>query len=135
MSLSVVDALINEGRKISGAVYENARNLELAQDNECQCRRVAAEAKQAYQDAEAEVLAVAMLNADGKNAEQRKAQVDLVLIRSRQTGELALPYAVMVAADYQWQDAKMALEQAIARFSAVRHVADLHAQMLRAAAD
>jgi len=65
--------------------------------------------------------------------DQLKVIVPAELVKARQTGNLAKLWAMMNAAAYEAEDAKMALEQAAKRFRAVEAAADLTAAMLKAA--
>lgn len=130
----VLEHYIEEARDTRSKIVQSAYDLSLALEREAQARRIAGEAKRDYEALESEVSAEAMFAADAKNAEGRKAQVDVALVRSRQSGVLAQPYARMVAADYEAQDAKMALEQMAKHFKAIEIAADLSASILRAVA-
>jgi len=126
-------ALIQSGIEIRSALADACQQLELALENEAAKRRTARELRQMYDEAEAEFLAEATFNANGSNAEKRKAEVDAALVKARQSGKLARLWAQATAAAYDADDAKAALEQAAKRFRATEAAADLTAAMLRAA--
>ena len=136
-------ALISSAEDIRTALLNAITNLELAIEAETMKRRIAKEAKEAYDAAEAEVEAEAWtrdrstVNGDGKatkpTMDQLKVIVPAELVKARQTGNLAKLWAMMNAAAYEAEDAKMALEQAAKRFRAVEAAADLTAAMLKAA--
>ena len=126
-----LEILLQDGREIRDYLGEAISNLELAIEAEHKARRQAKEASQFYQDAEAEFLMD--LAIDGKNAEERKRQMDAALVKARNYNGLARPWAQKNAAAYNAEDAAMALEQASKRFSATRAAAELTAAMLNAA--
>lgn len=126
--------LIASGIEIRNALAESVRDLELALENEATARREAKDAKTMYDEAEAEFAAEATFAATGSNAEKRKAEVDMALIKARRHSEpLATLWARMNNAAYAADDAKVALEQCSKRFRATEAAADLTAAMLRAA--
>lgn len=130
----MLETMIRDAENIRSDVHRASDDLAYALEAEATARRIAGETKRQYEDAEAEVTAEAMFAADAKNAEGRKAQVDVALVRSRTAGALAKPYAMMLAADADWQNAKMALEQMSKRFRAAEAAADLTAAILRSVA-
>ena len=125
--------MIADAADIRNALRESVANLELAIEAEATARRIAKEAKEAHENAEAEFTAEAMPTLDGKNGETRKAQLDAALVAARRAGVLAQTWARMNATKYAADDAAMALEQASERFRATESAADLTAAMLRAA--
>ncbi len=129
-----MNEFLTEARSILTNLSVASGDLELALYRETQARRVAVETKRTYEDAEVEVVAEAMFTADAKNAEGRKAQVDVALVRSRTGGALAQPYAMMLAADGDWQNAKMALDQCSKRYRSIEAAAELSSSILRAVA-
>ncbi len=124
---------IVEAEELIDALREYADQLRLAIENEATKRRIAKEARQNYEALEAEVVAETLMNANGKNAEARKAELDAVLVKARATGNLARAWALMNATAYDAEDAKTGLEQAQTMFSACKHACDLKAMILRAA--
>lgn len=130
----MIDNLIADGRRVSAAVGETAGRLEAAMLKESDAKRSAVEAKQAYTDAEAETRYEAIINANGKNAEARSAEVDRALIQARNAGALAADWRRLNAAQRDHDAAKMALEQAVVAHKATCIVAELQSAMLRAVA-
>lgn len=111
----------------------NAENACLAMEAASVAARKATELKRAYEQAEAEFLAEVMLTADGKNAEQRKAQVEAALMKARSAGALARPYAMMTSARYEADDTEMAREQMAIRFRASEVAGQMQAAAVRLA--
>jgi hypothetical protein len=130
----VTGRLIDEAQRIAANVDTTAAALERAMQTEADAKGAMLAAKQAYSDAESEARYDAMINADGRNAEARAAQVDRALIAARNGGELAGTWQLMNTAQRTHDAAKLALEQAILRHKATCTVADLQAAMLRAVA-
>lgn len=128
----MLEALVRDAEHIRSQLNATARDLELAMEREAVARRAAQEAKQTYQDAEAEILFELVHGADGKNAEQRKAQVDIGLIRARADGALRQMWGRMLAAQADADAAKLALDQMARRYRAVESAAELTTAMLRA---
>lgn len=128
----IADTLIRDAETIRQALSDTARDLNLALERDAAARRVHAETKQSYGDAEAEIIFELVHSADGKNAEQRKAQVDIGLIRSRNDGALRSLWGRMVNAQYDAESAKVALEQMLRRYRAVEAAAELTTAMLHA---
>ena len=127
--------MVQEAGAVRSSLMEAMGDLTLAMENDMQAREAARNAKQNYEDGELEVAADALVNATGKNAETRKAEVDLILVRARQQGgALFALWHNSLNATYAAQDTSMALEQAKARFTAVKHATDLTAAMLNAMA-
>jgi len=87
-----------------------------------------------YDEAESEFTAEALPACDAKNAEGRKAQLDALLVKARQSGPLARLWAQANAAAYDAADAKIGLDQCVNRFRATEAAAELTAAMLRAVA-
>lgn len=138
-----MNSLTKSANDIRDALLTAVENLELAIEAETAKRRIAKEAKDAYEAALAEWEAEAMtrdratVNGDGKakglTVDQTKAVVAAELVKARQFGPLAKAWAMANATAYDAEDAKMALEQAAKRFRAVEAAADLTAAMLKAA--
>ena len=125
--------MIADAADIRNALHAAVTDLEMAIEAEATVRRTAKEARESYEAAEAEFVAETLPACDAKNAEGRKAQLDVALVAARRAGVLAATFARMNAAAYDSEDAKMALEQASKRFRATESAADLTAAMLRAA--
>ena len=142
-AVNPLTALIASADEIRSALLNAITNLELAIEADAAKRRTAKEAKETYDDAAAEWEADALLrdrttvNGDGKATKPTvdvvKAIVAAELVKARQAGPLAKPWALMNAAAYDADDARMALEQAAKRYRAVEAAADLTAAMLKAA--
>lgn len=132
--IDVTGRLIEEAQRIASNVDATATALENAMRAEADAKRTGIEAKQAYEDAEAESRYEAMLNANGSNAEIRKAGVERTLMAARNGGELAGTWRYMLAAQGHHETARVALDMAIMRYKATCIVADLQAAMLRAVA-
>ena len=132
--IDVTDRLIQEAQRIAATLDSTATALEQAMSAEADAKRTAIEAKQVYEGAESESRYDAMLNANGSNAETRKAAVDRALIAARNSGELAQVWRYMLAAQGSHDAAKLALETAIVRHKATCAVAELQSAMLRAVA-
>jgi hypothetical protein len=127
----LTDSLNRDAESVINQLSSAVRDLELAMEREALTRRAFANAKQDYADSEAEIQFELVHTADGKNAEQRKAQVDVGLIRARNEGALRKEWARMLAAQTEADDAKLALDQATRRYRAVEAVAELTTAMLR----
>jgi hypothetical protein len=139
--LNPFKALIDSGIEIRDALAKSVTQLELATEAEFGARKIAKEAREAYEAAEAEFLAEAMLidgsgNGDGKKitVDQRKAQVEAALVNARAKGDLVAVWALRNASQWDWEEKKVALDQCSARFAATRSASELTAAMLRAAA-
>ena len=131
--LNPMEELINSGLEIRNALADAAQNLELAIANEAAKRRTAKELRAMYEEAEAEFTVEATFGATGSNAEKRKAEVEVAVVKARRDGVLSRLYAQMNAAAYDHEDGKSALTQMEVRFRATEAAADLTAAMLRAA--
>ena len=94
------------------------------------------ESKESYEQAEGETIFDIMFEDDrysaAKNADARKAVLDVCLIEARTKGRLASAWRAMSHAKTALDNAEMAFAQMDARFKAVRVAADLSASMLRA---
>jgi hypothetical protein len=123
--------MLREAESVREQLGVTVRDLELALENEARRRRLATDARQNNTDAEAEVTYELLLNADGKNAEQRRAAVEAALIRERTTGRLAFALGLLAETHAGHADAKLALEQATRRYRATETAAELTAAMLR----
>lgn len=132
--MPLVDTLVQEAMNISQVINRNETNLRMALEAEAQTRQAEKEARQAYEAAEAEVTFETMFNANGKNAETRKAEVEAALVAARRDGDLAGVWATLNAAIVEHEGAEMALEQMKVSFRAVSTAAELQAAMLRALA-
>lgn len=113
-----------------GALSEATNQVELAIENEAATRRTAKELAQTYDDAECEFLADTPI--DGKNADARKLAQDALLAKARRAGPLAGAWARKNAAQYAYDDARMALDQAERRFSATKAACALTEAILKA---
>lgn len=125
-------ALIADAISIRNSLLAAADDFALALEREQQTRRTAKEQRDAYDAAEAEVLAEVYAGADGKNAETRKAQVEAAKISSQRGGYLAKPWAMRNAAEADAAEATSAREQMDARYKALRGAAELTAAILNA---
>jgi hypothetical protein len=132
--IDVTGRLIDEAQRIAANVDSTAVALEQAMRAEADAKGTMLAAKQAYSDAESEARYDAMINADGRNAEARAAQVDRALIAARNGGELAGAWRQMTGAQRSHDAARLNLETATMRHKATCTVADLQAAMLRAVA-
>ena len=96
------------------------------------------EAKESYEQMESETVVDIMFEdarySAAKNAEARKAVLDVCLIEARTKGRLANAWRAMNQAKSVLDNAEMAYAQMDARFKAVRVAAELSAGMLRASA-
>lgn len=128
----LTDRMVDDADSVKAQLFAAERDLALAMERELTSRQMYAGLKQSYQDAEAEIAFELQMNADGKNAEQRKAQVDIGLIRSRNDGALRSLWGRMVNAQYDAESAKVALEQMLRRYRAVEAAAELTTAMLHA---
>lgn len=128
----LTDTMIRDAETIRAALGNAARDLELALERDAAARRAHTEAKQAYQDAEAEVAFELLHTADGRNAEVRKAQADIGLIRARNSGGLRTLWQRLLVAQNEADAAKVALEQMSKRYRATEAAAELTTGMLRA---
>lgn len=128
----MLENIVRDAENVKLQVQTAVRDLEMAMERESMARRVFVESKQAYQDAEAEISFELVHTADGKNAESRKAQVDIGLIRARNDGALRGAWGRMLSAQNEADAARLALDQMIRRFRAVEAVADLTTAQLRA---
>ena len=127
----LTETLLHDADAIRTSLQSAVRDLELAMERDSLTRRAHTAAKQDYQDAEAEIQFELVHTSDGKNAEARKAQVDVGLIRARNEGALRNEWRRMNAAQVEAEDAKLALDQATRRYRAVEAVAELTTAMLR----
>ena len=127
----LTDTLLKDADSVRTQLTAAVRDLELAMERESITRRANVNAKQDYGDAEAEIQFELVHTVEGKNAEARKAQVDVGLIRARNEGALRKEWARMLAAQAEADDAKLALDQATRRYRAVEAVAELTTAMLR----
>ena len=132
-TINPLTGLLDVASGVFSALGEAVTNLELALEADVSARRTAREAKDAYQDSESEFAAEALFAANGKNAEQRKAEVDVALVKARTSGPLAYRWQQMNAARNDADNAAMTLEQCSKRFRATEAAADLTAAMLKAA--
>ena len=130
--LNPLNQTVTTAENILNALGNASQQLQLSIENEAQKRRVAKEARQNYEALEADVVAETLMNANGKNAEARKAELDSALVKARTTGSLARAWSLMNATAYDAEDAKTGLDQATVQFSATKHASDLVAAMLRA---
>lgn len=130
---SPLAALVADAISIRNSLLAAADDFALALEREQQARRTAKEQRDAYDAAEAEVMAEAFAGADGKNAETRKAQVEAAKIASQRGGCLAKPWAMRNAAEADAAEAASAREQMDARYRALRSAAELTAAILSAA--
>ena len=129
----MLHGMISTAEQIRDSLPVLARDLELAMEREQLTRRAAADAKRDYEDAEAEIRFEAIHTAEGKNAEQRSAAVDVAMIRARADGALRVLWGRMLAAQAEADAAKLASDQMARRFRATEAAADLTAAMLKAA--
>jgi hypothetical protein len=144
IAINPLNELLNSAESIREALGEASDNLVLAIEHEAAKRRIAKETRENSDAIVAEWEAEAMnrdrsvINGDGKpkspTVDQIKALVAAERVVAQRQGLLAKPLAMMNAAAYDHEDAKMALEQASKRFRATEAAADLTAAMLRAAA-
>ncbi len=128
---SELGAVIVDARNLNGALDDATQDLRMAIEADAKARRAMKEMRQAYEDAEAEVSAEVLFNATGKNGETRKAELDAALVAARRNGTLARVWAMKLAAEQEADDAAVALKQAEAQFSGVKHAADLVGNILR----
>lgn len=129
----MISALMGSTADLQEIVRSHAENACLAMEAASAAARKATELKRAYEQTEAEFLVEITLTADGKNAEQRKAQVEAALMKARSTGTLARPYAMMNAARYEADDTEMAREQMAIRFRASEVAGQMQAAAVRLA--
>lgn len=128
----LTDRMVDDADSVKAQLFAAERDLALAMERELTSRQMYAGLKQSYQDAEAEIAFELQMNADGKNAEQRKAQVDIGLIRARNEGPLTGAWRRMIGAQNEADAAKLALDQMARRYRAIETVADLTTAQLRA---
>lgn len=126
--------IVVDARSILETLGRNADNLQLALEADAAKRRIAKEARQNYEAAEAEFIAEIYPTLPGSNKESREAAKDAFIVKARTTGTLARAWSLMNAAAYDAEDAKTALEQEQTAFSAVKHAADLVGSILKAIA-
>lgn len=126
----LADTLLRDAESVRTQLSSAVRDLELAMERESIARRAYSDAKQNYNDAEAEIQFELVHTSDGKNAESRKAQVDVGLIRARNEGALRKEWQRMNVAQTEADDAKLALDQATRRYRAIEAVAELTTAML-----
>lgn len=129
----MLNNMIRTAEQIRDSLPVLARDLELAMERESLTRAAYVTAKRDYEDAEAEIAFELVHTADGRNAEARKAQVDIGLIRARADGALRTLWGRMLAAQADADAAKLACDQMARRFRATEAAADLTAAMLKAA--
>jgi hypothetical protein len=128
----MLENTIRDAENIKVQITTTVRDMELAMERDAQTRRAFAEAKRNYDDMEAEIKFELIHSAEGRNAEQRSAQVDVGLIRARADGALRGAWGRMLATQNEADAAKVALDQMICRFRAIEAVADLTTAQLRA---
>lgn len=126
----LTDTLLKDAESVRNSLQSAVRDLELAMERDSIARRAYADAKLAYGDNEAEIQFELVHTSDGKNAEARKAQVDVGLIRARNDGALRNEWRRMNVAQTEADDAKLALDQATRRYRAIEAVAELTTAML-----
>ena len=127
----LTETLLRDADSVRTQLTAAVRDLELAMERDSLTRRAHTAAKQDYQDAEAEIQFELVHTSDGKNAEARKAQVDVGLIRARNDGALRKEWQRLLATQTEADDAKLALDQATRRYRAVESIAELTTAMLR----
>lgn len=127
---------VETAENIRDALAENARDYELAIETESLAVQQNKIAQQNYDDAEAELVSIALADGtiDGKNAETRKAQVDALLVKERQSGHLHMLWRMKLDTENTVVNAKIIREQMGLRYGATKHAADLTAAILLAAA-
>jgi len=127
---SMNNPLVEEAAGIRQDMKECLRALEVEVIHDVAARRTVAVAKQAYQDAEAQAMFGIVINADGKNAEIRKAQIDAALMDAR-NDVLRATWAEYQAAIEVAESAKAALEMDARHFRALESMAELISASLR----
>lgn len=129
--------MIAESENMINSLGNIAFNFEDAIQRKQQAVKAYGEAKEQYEAAEADfVFSMTFGNsqyAGCKNAEQREAAKDHLLIQARQTGQLANAWRFVQRMKNELDNAEVSYAQAETRFKAVRVAAELRAQMLRAA--
>lgn len=118
-------------------VNEICHQYELAMEQRHLALEAHQNAKDTYDQQESEFVVDVMFSDEryvkGKNAETRKAVLDVRLIEARSQGPLVQAWQAMNAAKATFDAADMAFNQLDARFKAVRVAAGLQDAMLRAA--
>lgn len=128
----LTQTMIDAAESVKAQLATAVRDLELALERDGEARRRYSEAKQDYSDAEAEIRFEAVHTAEGKNAEQRGAAADRMMIEARTAGTLSPFWSRMLAAQSEADAAKIALEQMSKRYRAIEAVAELTTAQLRA---
>ena len=128
----MLENMIRDAEGIRDNLSRAVRDLELAMEQDAAARRVLTEAKQDYQDAEAEVAFELLHTSTGKNAEMRKAETDIGLIRSRNEGALHRLWINLIVAQNKADSARLALDQMTKRYRAIESAAEITTAMLRA---
>ncbi len=138
---SELGSVIVDARNLNGALDDATQDLRMAIEADAKARRTLKETRANYEAIEAEFDAEAwakdrsVINGDGKAtkplADAIKATVAAEKVKAQREGMLAKPWAMLNAATYEAEDAAMALKQAEAQFSGVKHAADLVGNILR----
>lgn len=128
---------IDDGYNIRQNLEKKGDEMSGAQARRHFAQREHTQAKRNYDEAEAEWL-VTFINSNGqyqgcKNAEQREIVKDAALVRERNRGGLAQPWAALLKADQDFASADNYYLQVEIEWKATRTAAELTAQALRAA--
>ena len=118
---------------IQRALADDTTTMSLALEQRMVAVQAHQEAKQAYEEAEAEFKFEFMFSdeAYGKaKVADAKLILDRAIIAARGSGPLAQPWRILNAAKNDLDNAQMAYDQAEARFKAVRVAAELQGAML-----
>lgn len=129
MSIELAIANANAARV---ALLEATTGLEEAILRDSTARMRLVGAREEYEADEAEIIHELVYTADGKNAEQRKAQVDLGLIRARADGALSGKWAIYSEAQGWAEGTKANLDIATRRYRTAETIANLQAAILNA---
>lgn len=132
----ILEASIAEATTIQGKLDTFTRDFEMAIEAKQIAYQRSKEAASNYADAESEFTLDVMYSeeyARGKNAEARKAVLDVALIKARQPGgPLHAAWQSKARSEQVLFDAELAYMQAEARFKAIRSASYLQANTLHA---
>ena len=135
-----LEQLLEESDRLLGELIATDTDLAGAISDDNEARRQLKDAEQELNLAEAEVITVAVIQAKQKEgplggiattSDAYKAAVTKLLADAHQ-GDLYHAYNRMKQRQGQADERKVVLEQAVTRFSAIRHASNLLASMLQA---
>ncbi len=135
-----IEQLLEESDRLLGELVAADVELAGALYDDSDARRQLKDADQVLSLAEAEVITVAVIQSKAKEgplagiattSDAYKAAVTKLLASAHQ-GDLKRSYMRLKERQIQADDRKVVLEQATARFSAIRHASNLLASMLQA---